>query len=89
LGQQDEVVRVGLESGPLSAWHWDELKKFGVPVIWELPQDLGSGGDRHWRAWLVGWLELLSKAGTGRTIIDSAPNLKQKIGTTSRPTHLL
>jgi transposase len=28
-----EVARVGLESGPLSAWHWDELKKLGLPVI--------------------------------------------------------
>jgi transposase len=28
-----EVVRVGLESGPLSAWLWHELKRFGVPVV--------------------------------------------------------
>ncbi len=28
-----EVVRVGLESGPLSAWHWHELKKLGLPVV--------------------------------------------------------
>ncbi len=28
-----EVVRVGLESGPLSAWHWHELRKLGVPVV--------------------------------------------------------
>ena len=27
------VVRVGLESGPLSSWHWHELKKLGLPVI--------------------------------------------------------
>jgi transposase len=23
------VMRVGLESGPLSAWHWHELRKLG------------------------------------------------------------
>ncbi len=41
-------------------------------------QDWGSGGDRHWRVWIVGWLELLSKAGTERAIIDGAPNLEQQ-----------
>lgn len=28
-----EVVRVGLESGPLSAWHWHELRKLELPVV--------------------------------------------------------
>ena len=27
------VVRIGLESGPLSGWHWHELKKLGLPVV--------------------------------------------------------
>jgi transposase len=27
------VARVGLESGPLSAWHWHELRKLGLPVV--------------------------------------------------------
>ena len=27
------VALVGLESGPLSAWHWHELSKLGVPVV--------------------------------------------------------
>jgi transposase len=27
------VIRVGLESGPLSAWHWHELRKLGLPVV--------------------------------------------------------
>ncbi len=27
------VVRIGLESGPLSTWHWHELTKLGLPVI--------------------------------------------------------
>ena len=27
------LVRVGLESGPLSIWHWHELRKLGVPVV--------------------------------------------------------
>ena len=28
-----EVARVGLESGPLSAWHWHELRRLGLPVV--------------------------------------------------------
>jgi transposase len=28
-----QVVRIGLESGPLSAWHWHELRKAGLPVV--------------------------------------------------------
>ncbi len=28
-----EVARIGLESGPLSAWHWHELKKLGLPMV--------------------------------------------------------
>ncbi|MFL5334645.1 MAG: IS110 family transposase [Geminicoccaceae bacterium] len=28
-----EAVRVGFESGPLSAWHWHELKRLGLPVV--------------------------------------------------------
>ena len=27
------AVRIGLESGPLSAWHWHELRKLGLPVV--------------------------------------------------------
>ena len=27
------VERIGLESSPLSTWHWHELKKRGLPVI--------------------------------------------------------
>ncbi len=27
------AVRIGLESGPLSSWHWHELKKLGLPVV--------------------------------------------------------
>src|SRR3712207_1998477 len=27
------VVRIGPESGPLSAWHWHELRKAGLPVV--------------------------------------------------------
>jgi len=27
------VVRIGLESGPLSSWHWHELRKLGLPVV--------------------------------------------------------
>jgi transposase len=28
-----EATRIGFESGPLSTWHWHELKKLGLPVI--------------------------------------------------------
>ena len=28
-----EVVRIGLESGPLSTWHWHALKAMGLPVV--------------------------------------------------------
>ena len=28
-----KVARIGFESGPLSSWHWHELKKLGLPVI--------------------------------------------------------
>src|SRR4051794_15352026 len=28
-----EAVRIGLESGPLSAWHWHELRKLGLPMV--------------------------------------------------------
>ncbi len=27
------VVRIGLESGPWSSWHWHELKRLGLPVV--------------------------------------------------------
>src|SRR3569833_3943154 len=27
------AVRIGLETGPLSTWHWHALKKVGLPVI--------------------------------------------------------
>jgi len=28
-----DVVRIGLESGPLSTWHWHGLKAMGLPVV--------------------------------------------------------
>lgn len=28
-----EVARIGLESGPLSTWHWHALKDMGFPVV--------------------------------------------------------
>jgi len=28
-----QAVRIGFESGPLSSWHWHELKKLGLPVV--------------------------------------------------------
>lgn len=28
-----KAIRIGLESGPLSTWHWHALKAEGLPVI--------------------------------------------------------
>lgn len=28
-----EVTKVGLETGPLSTWHWHELRGLGLPVV--------------------------------------------------------
>src|SRR5260370_7511479 len=28
-----DVVRIGLESGPLSTWHWHGLKAIGLPLV--------------------------------------------------------
>lgn len=28
-----EIVKIGLESGPLSTWHWHALKGMGLPVV--------------------------------------------------------
>jgi transposase len=28
-----DVVRIGLESGPFSTWHWHALKAMGLPVV--------------------------------------------------------
>jgi hypothetical protein len=41
------------------------------------------------RVCIVGWVELLSVAGTKRAIVDRAANLGQEIGPSSRPAHLL
>jgi NAD(P)-dependent dehydrogenase (short-subunit alcohol dehydrogenase family) len=54
-----------------------------------LPQVLGSSGYRPRWAWIVGWPEFLSKGRTESAIIDSATDLKQQVGATSRPPHLL
>ena len=32
-GKAPEAARIGLETGPLSTWHWHALKKLGLPVI--------------------------------------------------------
>jgi hypothetical protein len=39
----------------------------------------GSGGNGGWRESVVGWLEFMSEFGTERTVVDRAPNLKQKV----------
>lgn len=60
-----------------------------MPHLTGVPQDWGSGGYYHEWAWVVGWLEVLSEAGTERVIVHGAANLQQQIGATSRPAHLL
>jgi len=54
-----------------------------------LAQDWGSGGECHRRKCIVRGLEFLSIGRTERAIVDGATNLKQQVGTTSRPAHLL
>jgi hypothetical protein len=41
------------------------------------------------RVCIVGWVGFLFAAGTKRAIVDRAANLKQEIGPSSRPAHLL
>jgi len=82
---QFEVVRqvqADLERGRRQRLQ-HQLAGTGLSQVW------GSGGDRHRWAWIVGWLESLSEAGTERAIIDGATDLEQQIGAASRPAHLL
>ena len=55
---------------------------------WDCRKTWGPGSDRHWRAWIVGWVEPLSEGGPERAIADSAPNLQQQVGPAPRPAHL-
>jgi hypothetical protein len=61
----------------------------GIGLSTGLPQVLGSSGYRPRWAWIVGWPEFLSKGRAESAIIDSATDLKQQVGATSRPPHLL
>src|SRR6202008_4570020 len=54
-----------------------------------LPQEWGSRSYRHWRGWVVGWVEFLSVAGTERAVVDGTANLQEEIGPAPRPAHLL
>jgi hypothetical protein len=69
----------------------DRMQTCGISthVTRGLPQVPGSCGYRHRWAWTVGGPEFLSKGRTASAIIDSATNLKQQVGATSRPPHLL
>jgi len=60
---------------------WGGDHAAAVVAMWSsgLSQDWGSGRDRHWRVWIVGWVESLSEAGTERAVIDGAPNLEQQV----------
>ncbi|MFL5285976.1 MAG: hypothetical protein ACJ8AW_34615 [Rhodopila sp.] len=49
----------------------------------------GSGGNGRLRVRIIAGLESLSEAGTERSIVDGATNREQKIGSSSRPAHLL
>jgi len=68
---------------------WAAGPNLALTLAAGLPQDWGSGGDCHFWVRVVGWLELLSEAGTERAIVDGTPNLEQQIGAPSRPAHLL
>jgi hypothetical protein len=41
------------------------------------------------RVSIISWAEFLSEAGADSTIVDGASDLEQKIGSSSRPAHLL
>src|SRR3954471_18679792 len=49
----------------------------------------GSGGNGRLRKRVISGLESLSEAGAERAVIDGAANLKQEIGPSARPAHLL
>jgi len=78
-----------LHGSAVELWNFCKLFRVVTLSVLGLPQDWGSGCDRHWRIWIVGWLESLSEAGPERAIIDGARNLEQQVGPTSRPAHLL
>src|SRR5947209_7360966 len=62
------------------------LSMGGEGTAWRLGV---SGRNCCLRKWIVSRIESLPKAGTERAIVDSATNLQQQIGPSSRPTHLL
>ena len=33
IREGSQAARIGLESGPLSLWHWHALKQAGLPVV--------------------------------------------------------
>src|SRR5260370_25137733 len=78
----DRSLRVAVDDGAIDA-------VLVVGAVAGLLQKWGSGGNRCLRKWVVGGLESLSEAGAERAIVNSAANLEQKIGTSSRPAHLL
>jgi len=83
VGDLDHALAVAWCMDWYKQLQWFRERQKGLSQVW------GSGGDRHWRAWIVGWLESLSEAGTERAIIDGATDLEQQIGAASRPAHLL
>ena len=60
-----------------------EATELGLPRKW------GSGGKGGWRESVVGSVKFLSVLGIERSIIDRAANLKQQVGATPGPSHLL
>ena len=65
------------------------FEEWDSPMISGLPQNWGSGRYRHWRGWIVGWLEFLSEAGAECAVVDGTANLQEEISPAPRPAHLL
>src|SRR3954471_19033126 len=59
------------------------ISSWGLPHVW------GSGGGSQGGVGVVRWREPLPEGGTEGTVVDSAADLQQKIGTPSGPAHLL
>src|SRR4051812_22033064 len=83
-------TRVGgaLQWPPISQ-HFDIVSMISAKCSRGLSQVWGSGDNRNLRVPIVIRLKSLSKAGAERAVVNSTADPQQKIGPSSRPTHLL
>jgi hypothetical protein len=65
------------------------LQLVAIPDLGQSQVWGGSGGNRRLRVSIIGWMEFLCESGTERAVVDSAANLRQKIGPSPRPAQLL